>query len=104
MRNKLILCLALVLSGKKFGRPAAKYPFLASRPLPETIQANDVRRYVDMMDCGCVQLLAPVLPPMARARTAYVVPGTRFTSTIRRACEDRMASPHVLPASTLVCT
>ena len=31
-----------------------------------------------MMDSsGAVQALAPVLPPMARARTAYVVPGTR---------------------------
>ena len=40
-----------------------------------------------MMELGKVQLLAPVLPPMARARTAYVVPGKRLVSTIRRACE-----------------
>ena len=33
-------------------------------------------------DAGPAQVLAPVLPPMARARTAYVVPGTRFVSTI----------------------
>ncbi len=50
------------------------------------------------------QLLAPVLPPMARARTAYVVPGTRLVSTIRRACGEMAPSSQVLPPSVLVCT
>jgi hypothetical protein len=31
-----------------------------------------------MMLAGLVQLLAPVLPPMARARTRYVTPGVRL--------------------------
>ena len=59
-----------------------------------------------MMDCGSVQLLAPVLPPMARAAdTAYVLLGTSPVSTIRRACEDEVpASTHVAPLSKLVCT
>ena len=57
---------------------------------------------VDMMELGLVQLLAPVLPPMARARTPYVVPGTRFVSTIRRVCVKMPASTHVLPPSVLV--
>ena len=59
---------------------------------------------VDMMAMAPVQALAPVLPPMARARTAYVVPGTRFVNTIRRACVEMHASTHVLPPSVLVCT
>ena len=57
-----------------------------------------------LMAAGLVQLLAPVLPSMARARTAYVMPGVRFVSTIRRACVERHASVQVLPPSTLACT
>jgi hypothetical protein len=47
---------------------------------------------VDMMEPGLVQLLAPVLPPMARARTRYVVPGTRLEITIRNALVEMTAS------------
>ena len=41
----------------------------AFNPQPSTFGAHN-STYVDMMEPGLVQLLAPVLPPMARARTA----------------------------------
>jgi hypothetical protein len=56
---------------------------------------------VDMIELGPVQALAPVLPPMARARSASVVPGIRLGSIIRRACVGTPASTHVLPPSVL---
>ena len=48
-------------SNQRQGRVAAR---------PRTCNSSSLPFYVDMMEPGLVQLLAPVLPPMARARTA----------------------------------
>ena len=65
---------------------------------------DDPAAYVDMMVPGAVQLLAPVLPPMARARTRYVLPGTRLVITIRMALDETQAFCQVTPLSALIST
>ena len=50
------------------------------------------------------QVLEPVLPPMARARTRYVLVGVRLGITIQKALRETTASSHVRPFSVLTCT
>lgn len=51
------------------------------------------------MDAGAVQLLAPVLPPMARARTVYVVPGVNREFNFYKIEEARTKRPQETPSS-----
>jgi hypothetical protein len=81
-QNSFLQLIKIAVLVEKYGRPSSEAfgLILPAARCPETVRTKPIFKFriansqfricqVDMMAPGAVQLLAPVLPPMARART-----------------------------------